>query len=285
MISFIILNYGNISDTIECINSIKKSCLKYKYSILVVDNASITNSEYKTILDLSVDCIVLDHNYGFAIANNIGIRYCKTKYNSDFFCALNNDIIINQNNFIDLILKNYQKYSFDILGGKIESPSNESVNPFPVLKNIKEVKLEIRKSSKFETIYSNSFLYFCLKIVMFLKHLIVINEKNKNGANLLNNVALHCCAIIFSKKYVNKFYDSFDSRTFLFHEEEFLYQRIINYNLISIYDPSLIVFHKEGSSLKKSKKNERLRRLYREKERIKSLNILLNDLEGGKHEK
>ena len=51
----------------------------------------------------------------------------------------------------------------------------------------------------------------------------------------------------------------------------------MNNKLVSIYDPSLKVFHKEGSLLKKDNKSNRLRKLFKEKERLKSLSILLND--------
>ena len=52
------------------------------------------------------------------------------------------------------------------------------------------------------------------------------------------------------------------------------YQRVINDKLISLYDPKLKVFHKEGSSINKSNKNERLSKLFREKTRLDSLKLL-----------
>ena len=91
---------------------------------------------------------------------------------------------------------------------------------------------------------------------------------------LESNIPLHGCAIIFSKKYIDKYEYPFNNETFLFHEEEFLYNRVTKDNLISIYDPNLYVFHREGSSMKKKNKKSRLNKLFREKERLKSLEIL-----------
>ena len=101
-----------------------------------------------------------------------------------------------------------------------------------------------------------------------------------NGNKVLTSSPLHGCCIIFSKDYIDKYKYPFYNETFLFHEEEFLYQRVIKNNLISVYDPKLTVFHKEGSSIKKSNKKERLSKLFREKTRLKSLYVLLDVMQG-----
>ena len=90
---------------------------------------------------------------------------------------------------------------------------------------------------------------------------------------LLPNISLVIKQVVIKYPFYNE--------TFLFHEEEFLYQRVIKDNLISLYDPSLTVFHKEGSSIKKSNKKERLSKLFREKTRLKSLNLLLKNMQMG----
>ena len=285
MISFVILNYGNFNDTIDCIKSIKNLKKSYMCSIIVVDNNTLSHNDITILKQYTKDIVLLNHNFGFANANNIGIRYAVENYNPNLVCVINNDIIINQTNFIYLIEHDYEKYNFDLLGTKIDSTSHESVNPFPVITDIESVKKELEKCNILIDIYSSSLLFLLLKIFLKIKHIFIRIKKPVNGCRLQKNVALHCCAIVFSKNYLMKYKDAFDSRTFLFHEEEFIYQRIINDKLTSIYDPNIFLFHKEGSSLKKNHNNERIRKLFREKERIKSLNILLNDLEGGKHEK
>ena len=105
-----------------------------------------------------------------------------------------------------------------------------------------------------------------------IKHIIKKPIPPKNGKVIKRNVALHGCAIIMSYKYVKKYDYPFYNDTFLFHEEEFLYQRILKDNLVSIYDPHIKVFHKEGSSLEGNGKREKL--VFITKERIKSLTLL-----------
>lgn len=274
MFSFIILHYKNIEETICCLNYITKNNYN-DYHIIIVDNNTLNSNEEKQIRKYTNDIIKLSDNLGFAKANNIGIKYAEKKYNSMFYIVINNDVYIYQKDFLKIIKDDYKKYKFDMLGPKIDSPSGESVNPFPAIKLKSEVKKEINYCNKLIKIYQSNILTFLLDTYLKLKYLFLNKPKVENGKNVVMNVPLHCCAIVFSKEYVEKYTDTFNSCTFLFHEEEFLYQRLIKNNLISIYDPRLEVFHKEGSSTKASFKNKRLRRLFHEKERKKSLEKLL----------
>lgn len=278
MFSFIILHYKNIDDTIECLNCLKKISNTDSH-IIVVDNNTLTNNEEKIIQKYTNDIIKLNKNYGFAKANNKAINYALNKYNSKYFIVINNDVFISQKNFLEIIDEDYKKYNFDMLGTYIFSPSKESVNPFNAIKSKEETILEIKKCNRLISMYKNPILYFLLITYLKIKYLFIKKNIPENGKVLQKNVALHGCAIIFSNKYVKKYEDSFFKDTFLFHEEEFLYQRIINDNLISVYDPNLKVFHKEGSSLKKSKKSDRLGKLFKEEERLKSLKLLLKEMD------
>lgn len=272
MIAFIILHYKNINDTMECINSIKK--LSDDKKIIVIDNNSLTNEKVNYLKKEVDDLILMDDNLGFAKANNKGIKYSKEKYNPDYFVILNNDIIISDSDFIKKIKNDYKEYKFDMLGPKINT-EGDSCNPFPVLKTKREVENEIKYCNKLIKIYNNMLLYKLMKVYLKIRHFIKKPVKIENGKKVEKNVALHGCAIIFSKKYINKYEYPFYNDTFLYHEEEFLYQRIIRDKLISIYDPNLELYHKEGSSLNKMLNDERKRKLFKEKERLKSLEKLI----------
>lgn len=277
MISFVVLHYKNIEDTIHCLECLKKICHNDS-KFIVVDNNTLDSSSVLLIKKYTNDILILDKNYGFAQANNKGIEYARKKYNSDYYCILNNDVFIEQDDFIDNINKDYEKYQFDMLGTKINSPSGESVNPFCVLQTEKEVIDDIEKCSKLIKIYESSVLTFILDFYLKIKYIFKKRNIGSNGNSIMKNIALHGCCIIFSKKYIEKYEHAFYNETFLFHEEEFLYQRVLNDNLISIYDPNIQIFHKEGSSIKNSFKNIRKSKLFREKERLKSLNLLIQNM-------
>ena len=281
MFSFIILHYKNIEETIECLTKLQ-SLFQDKCHMVIVDNNTLSKSEEKLIQKFTKDILKLDKNYGFAKANNKGIAYARKKYKSKYYIVMNNDVYIDDANFLNIIEKDYKKYSFDMMGPYISSPSKESVNPFPVIKDIESLNKEISRCQKLIKIYSNPIMYFLLQVVLKIKHAIRKPNISTNGDKILLKSPLHGCCIIFSDNYLKKYKYPFYNETFLFHEEEFLYQRVINDKLVSLYDPELKVFHKEGSSINKSNKKERLSKLFREKTRLKSLYLLIDVMQGRK---
>lgn len=271
MVSFIILHYGNINDTLECIESIKKIKTKKDISIIVVDNASLNNEQIVKLKKYTDDIILLDSNLGFAKANNIGCKYAIDKYKPDFIIVSNNDIVINQSNIIDKI---YNEEFFDILGPKILTDGGQSVNPFPVYGNLDEVNNRINKLKKLIKIYNSRVQRFLLRIYMSIKYAFVQKRLVYNGELKKYGVALHGCFLIFSKHYYEKYKDVFYNDTFLYHEEEFLYYRTIKDNLKTIYNPEIEVFHKEGASLNKVYNNNYKKMIFRCNEELKSLELL-----------
>ena len=273
MVSFIILHYKNIKDTIECIESINKLKNKDK-SIVVVDNNTLTKKEENSILKYTKDLIKMDKNEGFARGNNAGCEYAIKKYSPDFLCVINNDTIINQTDFIDIIYNSYKETNFDIMGPKIIT-EGDSVNPFYAYSSIDEIDNIIKYHKKLIKIYSSRFLTFLLNFYMKIKHLFIKRKKLVNAEESQYDVALHGCALIFSKKYYKKYESVFYPETFLYHEEEFLDYRRRKDKLITYYNSNLEIYHKEGSSLNetfKNKNNDKL--IFRNKEIVKSLELL-----------
>ncbi|MBR1414174.1 MAG: glycosyltransferase family 2 protein [Bacilli bacterium] len=278
MISFIILHYKNLKDTIECIDSIKKiNYNKDKISIIVVDNGTLDNEGKEQLSNYTNDLIALEENVGFAKANNIGCKYAINKYNPDFLCVINNDTIIKQSNFIKIINEAYEKYEFDILGPKIICPAGSgSVNPYKPLKNRQEVIDKLNYQKRLLKIYQNKLLRLILNIYLNIKKKIKKVNIPVNGDKEEINCALHGCAIIFSKKYYKKYQDVFYNETFLYHEEDFLYHRIVKDELKSLYLPKLEIEHKEGASLDLTFNGDKYSKLiFRTKEIIISLEKLL----------
>lgn len=276
MISFVLLHYKNIDDTIDCIKSIQRLKACKDISIIVVDNASGKCEDIQKIKKYTSDVVVLDENIGFANGNNIGCTYAIQKYKPDFLVVINNDTIIEQQDFIEKVYQSYQKHSFDVLGPKILTEDGDSVNPFPAYETIEEVKKALRKSQKLVKIYQNPFLRTLLQIYIGGKRIIRKPKHLQNGKTVEKDVSLHGCALIFSKKYYEKYKDIFYKGTFLYHEEEFLTYRRKRDHLIFLYDPMVSIFHKEGSSLNHNYKKKYYQKLiFREKNIQKSLSLLL----------
>lgn len=283
MISFIILHYKNIKDTIECIDSIKNIKTNKKVTIIIVDNNSLNQDEVEKLKNYTNDIIINEDNLGFAKGNNIGCKYAIDKYNPDFLCVINNDTIINQSNFIDEIYSCYENTKFDMMGPKIITNGGDSVNPFLAYETLDEVNDKIKYHNKLIKIYKNKFLRILLAKYIKIKRLFKKEVKIENGIKSEYGVALHGCAIIFSEKYYEKYNDVFYNDTFLYHEEEFLNYRKNRDNLITYYDSNLEIFHKEGASLNENFKNSDYEKLiFRNKEIVKSLEKLKSIMETNK---
>ena len=99
-LSIIIVNWNTKDLLVQCIESISNTTVQVNFEIIVVDNNSSDNSvEYLKKNFPYVKLICLDDNYGFAKANNIGIKECKGKYIS----LINSDIIVLENCIDNLI--------------------------------------------------------------------------------------------------------------------------------------------------------------------------------------
>ena len=282
-ISFVILHYKNLNDTIECINSINKLDTKNDISIVVVDNNSLSKDEEKELNKYTKDLVLLKDNMGFAKGNNAGCKYAIEKYKPDFLCVINNDTVINQKDFIERIIDCYKETNFDIMGPKILTDGGESVNPFPVYDTLEKVQERIKYHEKLIRIYKCVIKRNLLKLYMRVKSLFKKPLHMENGKKSQYDVALHGCALIFSKKYYEKYKDVFYNETFLYHEEEFLNYRKNRDNLITYYDSELEIFHKEGASLNNRFKNNNYEKLiFRNKEILKSLRLLEDVMKNNK---
>lgn len=92
-INIIILHYKNLSDTRECLESLKNQDYK-NFSVIVVNNDA---PEHKTALEAEyrdfVKIIQNSENLGFCEGNNIGIRSALTDKRTNAVLLLNNDAV------------------------------------------------------------------------------------------------------------------------------------------------------------------------------------------------
>lgn len=93
-LAVIILNYKNAKDTIECMTNVRKSEGIHCH-ILVVDNASNDGSvdEIKRHLEFDDVLVEAKENGGYAAGNNLGLE-AAIQRGFEFFCILNNDVIV-----------------------------------------------------------------------------------------------------------------------------------------------------------------------------------------------
>lgn len=264
--AYVLLHYNTLKDTLLCVNSIGGG--KINQQIIIVDNKSPNGSGielfHKFRDNPNVHVILNPHNDGFTGGNNIGFRYAKEKLDADFIVMLNNDTIIEQTNFEDLVVEEYQQSGFAVLGPRIENPGQVfSSNP-----------VSYKESSVCH--YAWQFVKSLLNLVRVCLYVENLYQRTKRkiitrrdaAASVgrydnerRENVMLHGCFWVFSRKYIDLF-DGLNHQTFLYGEEPMLYHRLLINDLKSVYQPSIHVFHKEDASTKTIKQNNRKRQLF-----------------------
>lgn len=245
---FVVLHYKTYEETKETIDSIL--CLPTEgrtVKIVVVDNASENGSTEKLIRDYKdrehVSFIINKENLGFSGGNNVGFRELK-KQGYDFIILSNNDIVVKSPDFYNKVEEDYEKYGFAVLGPAIENPDNGHTGCRTLPPDLKFAKGRI----------------FRLYLKYYLGNLYSAYErfrsKDTPGTQKENdetyscgwkNVTLHGCFLIFSRDYIKKF-KGLAHLTFMYAEEEILFIRLMKSGLISIYDPEIRIFHKEGAA-------------------------------------
>lgn len=282
---FVILHYCTIEHTIKCIQSIMEKCKNNNFEIVVVDNASPNNTgeklneKYKN--ENKVHVLLNKTNLGFSKGNNIGIKYAKKYLNPDFIIMCNNDTCLLQNDFCELIVKEYKNSNFAVMGPQILLPDNEICQipskDLPTKKFLRKETFSVRIQLFFDYIFMGDLLRKAkIKLRKILKK--EQNDIKKLDINQKHvNVILHGCFLIFSKTYLENF-EGLEEKTFLYREEELLYIQIRKKGLINIYNPEIKIFHSESSSIKLMTKTIRKKQIFFEKNYIKATKELYKKL-------
>lgn len=255
--SFVIVHYQNLEDTCNCIDSImkQKNNTAVSISIIVVDNASPNNTGkklkevYKTANNIRF--ILLENNVGFSKANNIAYKYAK-KEQADLILMLNNDIVIEDNNFVDELYDFYsQNKEFYIISPDIINLNGFHQNP------LREEYTS--KKDSYKIMYRNFFIYF-MTFIPIIKNFITTKEKERikywlnkryerEMSNNIYDFVPFGAFIIYTKKWIDSEDFAFPSDTFLFAEEDHLsyYIKIKKYRII--YYDKLKVKHVDSRSI------------------------------------
>ncbi|MGT2910906.1 glycosyltransferase [Streptococcus cameli] len=251
MISFVLLHYQAIEETLSCVETIKKF-VKSEKKIVIVDNASPNKSgfelekNYKN--DEEVSVIITEKNLGFAQGNNVGYKEAK-KHHPEFIVVMNNDVFLTQEDFVERIQNSYDTYRFDVLGPDIYSTRGElHQNP----QRGENYTLEQLKTEHKKLVFKNRF-----KFLLRLKYLLKKNtggtpRQSENYTDVQFNKPLHGAAYIFSKPFIEKYENCFYPKTFMYYESYILHYWGMKEGLSFVYDPTIKVLHHEDVSTDKT---------------------------------
>lgn len=123
-VSIILLNWNGWQDTLNCLDSLKKTTYP-NYEVITVDNASSNESveKIKAWLDANKPAaknalIINSHNAGFAGGNNFGIKKAMES-KPDYVLLLNNDTVVAPDFLEKLVNAAETDKKFGIVGAKM----------------------------------------------------------------------------------------------------------------------------------------------------------------------
>ena len=291
--AFVILNYNLVETTIDCIESIQKCAKKHDYMIIVVDNHSPNGAgvELAEIFKECSDVIVLinEANLGFAKGNNIGIKLAVEK-GADFVICLNNDTVLLQDDFCDILIKEYYKKPVAVIGPRIllrngqECHINGKLEPVQYYKEALEnigrhnSNPGIKKKNTAVT-YLKTYLKKS-KTVTFIydRYIKKLLGKHSRYYSRTYDVILHGCCLIFTPVFFTKL-TGFNPDTFMFREEELLYAQLKINGMQTLYSPKLKIRHLEDVSTDTVVRTGEEKVKFLNKYQKHSLRVLINYLE------
>lgn len=282
---FSVLHYQMPEVTINCVNSILKNVPNVE--VVIVDNCSPDGSgsyiHEQFLENEKVKCIKLDSNLGFAQGNNVGYSFLRT-LGCEFICCVNNDVLLTQVDFVNVVLNEFNRTKFSVLAPKVvlKDKSIQSFNP--ILGSISEYERELNLwkscSNMKEYIQHKNYL---TKILLTYPRIGSILRKYKQiflkqNNKFCENVVLHGCFLVFSPIFIKQFDFAFDPRTFMYREEELLYLKVISENLKTVYCPSLSIIHLEDISTNSVARTKQEKFQFMKKNQISSLTILIDTI-------
>ena len=290
--SFVILHYMALEMTEQCVDLLLQNFGEDSINIVIVDNASSNGSgqELKNfyISNEKVSVILNSENLGFAKGNNIGYDYAKEHFNSDFIIVMNNDVLIDDLNFLKNIQPIYEKSDFAVLGPDIYNPfeikhqNPGRLEPLTYNEAVKKHSEMIEGSKNFKKYYTKLFFNRKIRsnkilkaIFRFIKYKIL----KRNGIDYSKeyiNPHLHGSCYIFSKKFIKSRTYAFNPATFLYYEEDILCYECKNQNLKMFYSPEIHIQHLEDVSTNMVYKSDYKKEEFKLKEMIKSSEVYIN---------
>ena len=275
---YIVLHYNTFDETVTCMDKLKK--LDDAYTVIVCNGSK--NDSDKLVYDKyngakNVDVLISETNLGFAKGLNVGIKYAKNQLGADFVVCINNDVLIDQVDFSKKVISAYESEKFALCGPDVINPSGHHCNPqymsVPTIESVtKMLKMYERNLRRCKTFFGLPDMFFCALGRIFPR------KTDDSGEKMM---AVHGCALIFSKDYLDK-YDGLYDGTFLFGEEEILSYRLYKNNMKVAYCPELVVLHNESKSTKDMLKNTAKRHAFYYTHIIESTKRLLEIVKSGK---
>lgn len=263
-IAYVILHYLAGDDTRECALSILETTKVSAHTthIVIVDNGSPNDSytQLQQAFDAHPQVTLLQskENLGFARGNNLGFAYAKNQLQADFIVMLNNDTILSQKDFNEILVDKFTQTNYGVLGPDIVTADGLHQNPG----NKQSWSLRELQRMRLKRRIRNFLTWFGLDaaITRFIERHKEIYRKTTLQGDVEHTI-LHGACWIFSPAFISRF-DGLCPDTFLYMEEDILKLQADRYGFAMRYTDALQIFHKEdiATNMAAGSTNAKIRR-------------------------
>ncbi len=250
---FVVLNYMNYKDTIECVSSLL-AIGRDDYCVVVVDNCSQNESIGELQRYFSGNEVVViissSKNIGYSGGNNIGIKWLCDRAVNNIIIATNDTVLLSED-----ILDKFDALNLDdvgIVGPNILSLEGDMQNPALIEPSfLYFANLFFYMPMKFirNTIYT---LFNGIKqrrrSLLYDKKLSMVKVKEEDAISKTVSVyMLHGAFFFITKNFIDKV-GQLDENIFMYCEEDLLSWQCEKKGLSRLFMPSISVLHKESKS-------------------------------------
>ena len=275
MIGYVILHYQSIEITKKCVD--KLLMFSKNNPIIIVDNCSPNGSGkqlekmYSKCINITV--IINEENQGFAKGNNLGYQYIKRKYSLNYVVVMNNDIMIEDNDFAVIIEQFMEKNEVDVCGPDMVTLKGNHQNPLQ-LKPYTSKYLQRRvREDKIKVLLLRTRLFWKLYENYKKTNKIPIRTKQPTVFDCI----LHGSCIIYGPEYIKREQNAFLPITYMYNEEAILYDYLVHRGYKTGYCSDVTIIHMEGVSTSERIENKKKKVIFRFKNNIKSIEAQLEE--------
>lgn len=246
MLALITVVYQNYSVLKDLFTSLEKQSNK-NFHLFIADLSKNREKIKKTRFPITV---IKGKNKGYAYGVNLGLKKAEEE-SFNFFCVMNNDTIL-ANNFVESVLSSIKHHPSSIIGGKIYyAPGYEFHKRRYSKKDLGNVIWYAGGSIDWKNIY--------------IKHHHVDEIDEKKNIQPVETNFISGCLMAFNKTVLDSI-GYWDERYFLYFEDADYCERAKKKRTKLIYDPSIIMWHKNAQSTEGS--GSKLHQKYQEKNRL-----------------
>ncbi|MGK0576856.1 glycosyltransferase [Macrococcus capreoli] len=234
----IVLNYNDYETTENFINQVKEYDSLDK--IIIVDNASpdLSYEKLKKYQNKKIDIIYNPKNDGYAKGNNFGIDYVNSNYETENIIISNPDIQISNESIKNMSFFLEENHEYASVTGLIRNSEHQIVTNYAW-----------KQPSYSAMLFSSSLILNKLYSLVNPEYLFYQKPKEFFG---FKDVQVQSGCFFMIRTNILKEVNNFDSSTFLYHEENLLFDKI---NKLGYKNAVLLgekIIHFEGISVSKN---------------------------------